>query len=81
LLSGVATLSAAAGVLGSLSRTARLFLALFLFAMYVATQARSVPALDAAGFNGAATVPSVLGYLLAAALLLGAGWLAQQRGK
>lgn len=79
LLSGVLALSAAAIVLGGLSRTARLFLALFLFGMYVATQARSVPALDVAGFNGAATVWSVLAYLLAAFVLLSAGWVAQSR--
>jgi hypothetical protein len=79
LLSGVLALSAAAIVLGGLSRTARLFLSLFLFGMYVATQARSVPALDVAGFNGAATVWSVLAYLLAAVVLLSAGWLAQSR--
>lgn len=81
LLSGVAALSAAAIVLGGMSRTARLFLALFLFGMYVTTQVRSVPALDVAGFNGVASVPSVLGYLLAAVALLGAGWVAQSRRK
>ncbi|RZT09813.1 hypothetical protein SAMN05216319_1744 [Duganella sp. CF402] len=70
LLCGVAALSAAAGVLGGLSRTARTFLALFLFGMYVATQAVTIPALDVAGFNGAATIASVTGYLVAAGLLL-----------
>lgn len=81
LVSGVLALSATAVVLGGLSRTARLFLALFLFGMYVATQAKGVPALDVVGFNGAATVSSVLAYLLAAAVLLCAGWLAQLRRK
>jgi hypothetical protein len=79
LLCGVAALSAAAGVLGELSRTARTFLALFLFGMYVATQAVTVPALDVAGFNGAATVASVTGYLVAASLLLLLGWLLARR--
>lgn len=81
LLSGVLALAGAAVVLGGASRTARLFLALFLFGMYVATQARQVPALDVAGFNGAATAASVVGYLLAAAVLLGAGWLVRSRRK
>ncbi|MYN40101.1 hypothetical protein GTP55_12020 [Duganella sp. FT109W] len=79
LLSGVLALSAAAVVFGGLSRTARVFLGLFLFGMYVATQATSVPALDAVGFNGAATAQSVLGYLVAAALLLCAGRLVELR--
>nr|WP_315250220.1 hypothetical protein [uncultured Duganella sp.] len=73
LLAGVLALSAAAGLLGSVSRTARLFLALFLFGMYVATQATSVPLLDVAGFNGVASIASVSGYALAAAALFAAG--------
>jgi hypothetical protein len=81
LLSGVLALSAAALLFGGLSRTARVFLGLFLFGMYVATQAKTVPALDVVGFNGAATSTSVLGYLVAAALLLCAGWLVELRRK
>jgi hypothetical protein len=81
LLSGVLALSAAAVLFGGLSRTARVFLGLFLFGMYVAKQAKTVAALDVVGFNGAATVPSVLGYLVAAVLLLCAGWLVELRQK
>jgi hypothetical protein len=79
LLCGVAALSAAAGLLGQMSRTARAFLALFLFAMYVATQAVKVPALDAVGFNGSATALTVAGYLMAGILLLAAGLLLESR--
>jgi hypothetical protein len=79
LLCGVLALSALAGLLGSLSRTARLFLALFLFWMYVATQARTVPLLDVVGFNGAATVPTILGYLATGLLLLACGLFMESR--
>lgn len=79
LLAGVLALGAAAVLLGSVSRTARLFLALFLFVMYVATQATSVPLLDVAGFNGAASVASVSGYALAAAGLFAVGLVLQAR--
>ena len=80
LLSGVLALAAAAGLLGSLSRTARLFLALFLFGIYVATQARDVAALDVVGFNGAATVLTVVGYLLTGVLLFCGGmWIESKR--
>ncbi|MRW90601.1 hypothetical protein GJ699_11440 [Duganella sp. FT80W] len=80
LVCGVWALAAAAGVLGGLTRTSRAFLALFLFAMYVATQARGVAALDVTGFNGAATLPSVTGYLLTACALLAlGGWLERWR--
>jgi hypothetical protein len=80
LLCGVLALAAAAGLLGSLSRTARLFLALFLFGMYVATQARTVPMLDVLGFNGVANVLTITGYLLAGVLLfLGGLWIESWR--
>ncbi|MRX09077.1 hypothetical protein GJ697_14645 [Pseudoduganella sp. FT25W] len=75
LLGGALALSAAAGLLGSLSRTARTFLALFLFGMYVATQARTVPVLDAVGFNGVATFPTVTGYFLTGIFLFACGLL------
>lgn len=79
LLAGVLALSAAAALLGNWSRTARLFLGLFLFGMYVATQAVSVPWCDVAGFNGAATLASVACYALAALLLFACGIVTQQK--
>jgi hypothetical protein len=75
LLSGVLALAATASLLGNLSRTSRAFLALFLFAMYVATQAVKVPALDMVGFNGVATAQSVLTQFIVGALLLATGLL------
>ena len=73
LLTGLAALAAAASLLGSTSRTSRAFLALFLFGMYVATQAVTVPSLDVVGFNGVADARSVATQLIAGALLLAAG--------
>jgi hypothetical protein len=80
LLCGVLALSAAAGLLGGLSGTARAFLSLFLFGLYVSTQARTVPVLDAVGFNGVATGVTVTGYLLVGNCLFAGGlWLASRR--
>lgn len=78
LLTGVLTLAGAASMLGSLSRTARAFLALFLFGLYIATQATKVPALDVVGFNGVASVQTVSVQLLLG-LLLTVGGLGYQR--
>lgn len=60
LASGVFALTAAAGLLGRCTGGARAFLALFLFGLYVATQAVGVPALDVVGFNGVATGASIM---------------------
>lgn len=54
LAAGLAAASAAAVLLGRLSGGGRAFLALFLFWLFVAVQARSVAALDWMGFNGVA---------------------------
>ena len=54
--------------------SARLFLSLFLFALYVAVNATGVPMLDAVGFNGGvATARGALTYgaVAMAALLMG----------
>ncbi|HEX8612428.1 MAG TPA: hypothetical protein VF800_14170 [Telluria sp.] len=76
LVAGVACLSALASLSGRCSRSARLFLSLFLFALYVAVNATGVPMLDAVGFNGVATARSVLAYgaVALAALLAGYAW-------
>ncbi|MQA40838.1 hypothetical protein [Rugamonas aquatica] len=78
LLTGVVTLAGTASILGSLSGTARAFLALFLFGLYVATQAAKVPALDVVGFNGVASVQTVSVQLLLGVLLT-IGGLGYQR--
>lgn len=60
LFCGVLSLSALAMLLGRCSRTARTFLALFLFWLYVAVNARQVALLDLVGFNGVADADSVM---------------------
>lgn len=72
-LAGLACLSAAAVLLGRLTRGARTFLALFLFLLYLDLQRTGVPALDVLGLSGDATGLSVAGYALAA--VLGGLWL------
>lgn len=79
LMVGVAALSACASVLGAATRGARAFLALFLFGMYVATQARQVAWLDIVGFNGVATLSSLAFYFAAGLVLGSAGWLLHRR--
>ncbi|RFP09431.1 hypothetical protein D0T25_29570 [Duganella sp. BJB488] len=78
LLTGVLALAGAASVLGSTSRSGRVFLALFLFGMYVATQATKVPVLDVVGFNGVAT-PQTVGVQLLLGLALATGGLWHER--
>jgi hypothetical protein len=74
LAAGIFALAALASLLGRCSRTPRTFLALFLFGLYVASQAVTVPMLDAVGFNGAATVQSVLAYVAIGAAALAGGY-------
>jgi hypothetical protein len=73
---GILALAALASLLGRCSRTPRTFLVLFLFWLYVASQAMKVPMVDAVGFNGAANMQSVLAYLAIgmAALATGYAW-------
>lgn len=79
LLAGVFALSAAASLLGRLTRTGRTFLALFLFGMYLASQVKDVQWFDAVGANGASTVESMLAYLLAGVAALAVGWVYERR--
>jgi hypothetical protein len=81
LVSGLSALAAAAILFGRASRSGRVFLALFLFGWYVATQVRTMPALDVAGFNGVADGQSVTLQLLAAVLLLAAGLVFEKRAE
>jgi hypothetical protein len=80
VVAGVAALAAVACLLGRLARTPRLFLALFLFGLYVAINARQLPLLDVVGFNGAATAGSVAWTLAAGMAALAAGWAWSRRG-
>lgn len=78
VLGGVVALAAFAGLLGRLSRTPRLFLALFLFGLYVAVNARQVAMLDVVGFNGAADAHSVAATFAAGLAALCLGFLASR---
>jgi hypothetical protein len=79
LVTGVLALSAAAALLGKLTRTGRTFLGLFLFGLYLSSQIKGVPWFDAVGFNGAATLQSVGAYFVAAVLLGAAGYFYDTR--
>nr|WP_314540567.1 hypothetical protein [uncultured Massilia sp.] len=79
LLAGLFALAALATLLGRASGTARAFLALFLFGLYVSISAAGVPALDVVGFHGAATIPSVLGWAGVGLLAAWAGHLWNRR--
>jgi hypothetical protein len=74
VLSGVLSFSALASLLGRCSRSTRPFLALFLFWLYVATNARTVPIIDVFGFNGVATAETISIQLLVALLAGMAGF-------
>ncbi len=74
LVAGVLCLAALASLFGRCARTARLFLALFLFWLYVAVNVVKVPLIDAVGFNGVANLGSALTYLAVGALAMAGGY-------
>lgn len=79
LVSGLFALSAAASLLGRLTRTGRTFLALFLFGVYLAANVHEVAWFDVVGFNGSANPASVTAQLvfgLAAGIF---GYMVNQR--
>lgn len=78
-LAGVAALSALASLFGRCSRSARLFVALFLFGLYVSGNVRHVPMLDAVGFNGVANGQSLLSYAMIGAAAMVLGYLYNRR--
>ncbi|MFZ6644733.1 hypothetical protein ACO0LO_03375 [Undibacterium sp. TJN25] len=59
LAAGILSISALATLLGCCSRSARVFLLLFLFWLYVANNAPAAPMLDVVGFNGFANARSI----------------------
>ncbi len=79
VLAGVACLSALASLFGRTSNTARLFLSLFLFGMYVTVQAPKMTMLDAVGFNGSANAASIGMYFTVAVAALAAGYFWNRR--
>lgn len=71
---GIFSLSALAMLLGRFSRTASTFTVLLLFTSYVASNSKSVAALDFVGFNGAANGRSMMLYGLIGLIALIAGY-------
>ena len=80
LMIGLVSLSALATCFGAVSKTARLFMGLFLFGWYVALNVRQVVWLDAVGFNGVADGRSLVFYAALAVLASGLGWMLSQTG-
>jgi hypothetical protein len=76
---GILALAAIAHLLGRCSRTPRTFLSLFLFALYIGVNARTVPIVDAVGFNGVANLKSVLTYLAIGMAALAGGYAWNRR--
>jgi hypothetical protein len=62
LITGVICISAIADLLGRCVKTPRLFLALFLFGLYVALNVRNLSLIDIVGFNGVANSTSTVFY-------------------
>ena len=74
LVVGIVSLSALASLFGRCSRTPRLFMGLFLFGLYVAVNAITVPMIDIVGFNGVANTGTVLTQLAIAITAALAGY-------
>lgn len=79
LLGGLFALAAFATLLGRTSGSARTFLVLFLFGLYLGVQIHDVPMADVVGFHGAATLPSVLAWSAMGAVAACAGHLWNRR--
>jgi len=79
LLAGLVALSAVANALGTITRTGRCFLALFLFGAYVSSQVRAVAWLDVVGINGAANAASIVACLVVGLVATAAGHVRQRR--
>jgi hypothetical protein len=56
---GIVSMSAAATFLGKTSNTSKTFMSLYLFTVYLTTQATKAPMLDIFGFNGVANLSSI----------------------
>ncbi|MES2316334.1 MAG: hypothetical protein V4631_02480 [Pseudomonadota bacterium] len=79
LLAGVLSMSALATMFGRCSRTARLFMALFLLWVYIVLNRPKIALLDAVGFEGVATSQSMMIWLLAGGVALAAGYAWNRR--
>ncbi|MBI3713034.1 MAG: hypothetical protein HY253_08760 [Burkholderiales bacterium] len=76
LVCGMLFLSALASCVGTMTRTGRSFLTMFLVWLYISTQAPNIAQLDVLGFNRAATMGTSLMFasIAVAALLAGLVW-------
>lgn len=72
---GIFSMSALATCLGKTSRTSKTFMSLYLFTLYVATQASKAPMLDIFGFNAVATGVQVIMQLEIAVAAIFIGFL------
>jgi hypothetical protein len=79
LLGGLFALAAFATMLGRTSGSARLFLVLFLFGLYMGVQIHNVPMADVVGYHGSATMMSVLAWSAMGAVAAWAGHLWNRR--
>lgn len=79
VVAGILGLSALASLFGRCARTSSLFLALFLFGLYLAVNVRLVPIIDAVGFNGVANLQSMTAWLAVAGAALAGGYLWNRR--
>jgi len=73
VVAGVLALASAAALLGTLTRGSRLFLALFLFAWFVAVNATTLAMADMVGFNGVADGASIAAWAAAGCAAWAAG--------
>lgn len=81
LLAGVFALAALAGFLGRISGSARTFLALFLFGLYISVNTGKVALADVVAFHGAATLVSALTWAAVGLLAAWGGHLWNRRAQ
>ncbi len=76
---GVLSMAALSGMLGSVLRTSRVFLVVFLLGLYIAKNEPKLSWLDAAGFNGSASGDSIALYAGIAVMSMWAGLAVTRR--
>jgi hypothetical protein len=79
VVAGMLSMAALATGFGRCSRTARLFMALFLFWTYIILNQPKMAMLDVLGFVGVANVQSIMAWAAAGALTLAAGYAWNRR--
>jgi hypothetical protein len=79
VVAGVLSLAALATAFGRMARTARLFMGLFLFWVYVILNMPKIALLDLVGFVGVANAQSIIMLSMASAVMLGAGYVWNRR--